>query len=341
MLNHTLFQHLTCSFQDFKEKKLFIDCNVCFEDQKYQCHRLVLSHFSSYFKNIFKDTGGIGIYDININKDMNPQGMLISVLDFFYSNQIEINDENVVALLSIAIRYGIPKLKLIAMDYYKTIVSIKNVLQLSKKCVEYDVMEIVDLLIPIISKNFDHFNKDDLFNSLNPIILVKVLKSNYLVQMDDDDKLIIIDKFNDLFPITERKDMELLATVCNWNDDNSYKFLGKHKCLWMPSNIIRPLYRKLMKSRRATSLQFSRRVKESDNEVSSWYPLTWVQSIINGDEYNNKFNVEAVSFLSSMGKKVKDINPILYGIVKCNSSTISNNCLSYRMLKIMKFHIMN
>lgn len=334
MLHHSLYQHLTCSFLDFKEKKLFIDCYVNYEDQQYQCHRLVLSHFSSYFKNRFLSSNGNGITTIEITKDMNPQGQLFSVFDFFYDSQLHINSDNVIALISISNLYGIPKLKLIALDYYKAILSIKNVLQLSKKCVEYDVMEITDLLIPIISKNINSFNSEELLQSLNAVILARVLKSEDLVQMTDDDKLSMIDEFHSISPITDPAHMALLSTVCNWASPESYKFLSKHKCLWMPPRDVRSLYRKLMKSRRSTSLEFSRRAQVITSDVSCWHPLTWIQSVINGDEFHGSLTLDAVSFFPSMGRRLHNFDPLPYGIFVCSSSrtTIARNCLAHPLV---------
>ncbi|KAH0786139.1 BTB/POZ domain containing protein [Histomonas meleagridis] len=334
--NVSLLQRLQCSFNNYRQNNLFIDCNVLAEDKEFPCHKIVLAHNSEFFKELFLKENQEGIYTFKAEKYMNPQSMLIACLEFLYTNQIEICSENVVAILSIALHLKIRKLQLIAYEYFVRDINYQNVLQYSKKCVEYDIPDSADALVKIIATHFSSFKLYDLFNSINSKILYLILKSPHLDNMPPDEKLSIIGKFHAFSPITDKSHQNDLSTVVDWSSPNSYQYLARHKCLWMPSHIIRPLYRELMKFRRKNFKEFSELTKTSSDEVSSWFPLTWCQSIIAGSKYqDDKFSVDPVSFLSSMGKMVSNVDPITYGMLKCNTSDVSidSKCVSNPLME--------
>ncbi|XP_010772781.1 kelch-like protein 41a [Notothenia coriiceps] len=109
------------------ENKL-IDCILKVGDRSIPCHQLILSACSPYFRELYfseddKETDKMDVVLENLDPDV-----MEAIVNYMYSADIDINDDNVQGILAAANRFQIPSVFTVCVNYLQKQLSEKNCL---------------------------------------------------------------------------------------------------------------------------------------------------------------------------------------------------------------------
>ena len=93
-----ILDRISNKFAEFRKNKVFCDCKIVFKEKEVFAHRIILSKYSQFFKNLFISSNDAGIFSFKVEYD--PLNTLESIIDFFYNNDIIINYSNIIALIA-------------------------------------------------------------------------------------------------------------------------------------------------------------------------------------------------------------------------------------------------
>ena len=313
---------LPCHFQSYRENGYLIDCIIKCCDKEFPAHRLVLARYSDFFRQLFLSTTSQDVYQFT--PDFNPQNCLISVVDFLYTGRIKIDASNVVAILATADHYKISVLKDIAHFRYcellETLPSVNTALTFARHCADYGYSEQHNEVVPVIAQNFNSFTHDQLFESLNAAYLSEVLRSDKMPDLTADERLSLIDDFDSVTPVLDETDKAKLARVIDWSSNDAYMYLARHKCAWMPSRIVRPLYKRVIMARRQTATALRQRAEAGPDTTSRWFPFTWLAEVKNASGRVASVSQDLVKFATTLGTNLTTVKGDLMGVIHVKSS---------------------
>ena len=132
--------------------------------------------------------------------------------------------------------------------------------------------------------------------------------------LTDEQKVYEINKYCQVHPPKTEEEKQALASVIDWNKEGYWQFMLNYDMDWLPANIARPIYKKILENRTPTIEAFDKDLNSlKSDEVSHWFPFTWLSSI-----YNAKVNVttpqhDIINFIATLGNSVENFNP--YGII--------------------------
>ncbi|OHT05285.1 hypothetical protein TRFO_26970 [Tritrichomonas foetus] len=325
-------ERLQSNFELYRKNKTFCDCKIVLSDHEVLAHRLVLAKYSSFFLDLFMKTNEKGIYAFR--PEFNPQDTLESVIDFLYTNQIDLDQSNLVAYLSVSKFYGIPILEEIVTEQFPQCTNKDTVLEFCRQCVEYNIPAQAKIFVPTVAENWSSYQINNIYSHIDPTILADVLNDSHLANLKQDAKLQIIDGFISLHPTTTNEQREQLATVIDWSHPAAYQYLVRHNCEWVPARIARQLMRRIMKERRYTFRKLQERVNfvpessnnsisaraANDGEISRWFLFTWMISIHRADVIKDQYTIPIINFLSTYGGLSQGFDAVTTGAITVNSS---------------------
>jgi hypothetical protein len=332
-----LSARILAKFSEFREKSMFIDCVIHTGNSQTNAHRLVLAKHSGYFLRLFERPDPPPVFEFT--PEFNPQEMLSPVIDWLYSKELIMNEENVVALLAISEFYEIPVLKNIAhhkfQSYWTPIAEDGTgglnrsgheksdyqdlLLRFLKGCSEFRITNYgMELVGPVAEHFSPHPAKIKLiYASVNPDLLAAILTHEKLANLTEDDRLRHVDAYHRMFPV-DLENQFVLSKVATWDAEFSHEYLVRHECLWMPSSIIRPLYRRLMKNRRATAHTFRDVAATATGDTSRWFAFTRAQAVFEGR--GDPGSVDTIEFMRTLGGVARGFDPVSLGTVSVASS---------------------
>ena len=163
-------------FDFFKENEL-TDVTLLVQGRKYQCHKLVLSVGSEYFRTMFTSRFQEASQNEIELRDINASAFE-SVLQYIYSGKVEITAENVEQLLNIACMMHLAALKSACCKLYKSFMSLDNVIEHINVAEKFSAEELTHACAELLVKNFKRVKGT--FNSLPIDALSIVLNHNSL-----------------------------------------------------------------------------------------------------------------------------------------------------------------
>ncbi|XP_046902891.1 kelch-like protein 41a [Hypomesus transpacificus] len=111
-----------------KENK-FIDCILNVGDRSLPCHKLILAACSPYFRELYFSEDG---KEIDTNKEFSMENLdptiLEMIINYLYSAEIDITDDNVQDILAMASRFQIPSVFTVCVNYLQKKLSPTNCL---------------------------------------------------------------------------------------------------------------------------------------------------------------------------------------------------------------------
>lgn len=140
-------------YGSFLDNSISPDCTIILPSgKKIPAHRLILSRFSSFLYNAF--TSGMqedSQREVAINFD--PGDQFINILHFMYTQQIDIDDQNILQLIEITHFYGLHELNnFLVNDHLKQILSPSNIFQYVDKCFDMELNESLRYLEPHLAR---------------------------------------------------------------------------------------------------------------------------------------------------------------------------------------------
>lgn len=142
-------------------------------------HRLILFGASAYLKTLFETP--LKEKDQSVFKvPVGTGDILEQVVDFCYRNQIDINDDNVDALLMVASYLQITELETKCAEFLKDTMRPTNCLGIWKMAEHYALNDLKGEAVDFTSRHITDVIECDEFNLLSSAQLLEILKSDVL-----------------------------------------------------------------------------------------------------------------------------------------------------------------
>ena len=195
------------------------------EYESIKAHKAILCNASDFFYNTF--TSGMSEAETGIvETTKNPKGLLKSVIRFLYSGELTMGDDDVMPLLFIAKDYGITSLQMLIIDYItgKECANATAILDFVDQCFQYELVDELALLEPIIATHYNLFTIDNLSNLLDVKTYAHVLKSV---------KKPMLDKVKDIVVFLrdwkcDEEEKQALAEVFDIRDSEESEFIREN-----------------------------------------------------------------------------------------------------------------
>lgn len=126
-----LFQStlLQDGLKELLNENKFVDCTLKIGDRSFPCHRLIMAACSPYFRELFfsedgkeKDIGKEVVVD-----DVDPN-IMDMIIQYLYSAEIDLTDDNVQEIFAVASRFQIPSVFTVCVNYLQKKLSLANCL---------------------------------------------------------------------------------------------------------------------------------------------------------------------------------------------------------------------
>ncbi|KAM3856998.1 kelch-like protein 41b [Diretmus argenteus] len=126
-----LFQStlLQDGLKELLNENKFVDCTLKVGDRSFPCHRLIMAACSPYFREIFFTEDGKEVENTKevVLDDVNPS-ILAMVIQYLYSAEIDLTDDNVQDIFAVANRFQIPSVFTVCVNYLQKKLSTANCL---------------------------------------------------------------------------------------------------------------------------------------------------------------------------------------------------------------------
>ncbi|XP_071394215.1 kelch-like protein 41a [Centroberyx affinis] len=126
-----LFQStlLQDGLKELLNENKFIDCILKVGDRSFPCHKLILAACSPYFRELYfsEDGKDLGSKKEVVLENLDPTIMEM-IVNYMYSAEIDINDDNVQDIFAVANRFQIPSVFTVCVNYLQKKLSKKNCL---------------------------------------------------------------------------------------------------------------------------------------------------------------------------------------------------------------------
>ncbi|XP_028326163.1 kelch-like protein 41b [Gouania willdenowi] len=126
-----LFQStlLQDGLKELLSENKFVDCTLKVGDRNLPCHRLIMAACSPYFREIFFTEDGKEVENTKevVLDDVNPT-ILDMIVQYLYSAEIDLTDDNVQEIIVVANRFQIPSVFTVCVNYLQKKLSLANCL---------------------------------------------------------------------------------------------------------------------------------------------------------------------------------------------------------------------
>ncbi|XP_043921981.1 kelch-like protein 40 [Protopterus annectens] len=165
--------------KDLLDNNKFVDCVLKIKDKEFPCHRLVLAACSPYFRAIFlSDLDEAEKKEISM-EDVDPDVMGM-ILNYIYTSEIEISDQNVQDIFAVANMFQIPSIFTVCVSFLQKRLSLSNCLAVFRLGLMLDCPRLAVAARDFICDRFSLISKDDEFFQLSPTELVAIIASDSL-----------------------------------------------------------------------------------------------------------------------------------------------------------------
>ncbi|KAF3706370.1 Kelch-like protein 41b Kelch repeat and BTB domain-containing protein 10b [Channa argus] len=124
-----LFQStlLQDGLKELLNENKFVDCTLKVGDRSFPCHRLIMAACSPYFREIFFTEDGKEVEGTKqvVLEDVNPS-ILDMIIQYLYSAEIDLTDDNVQDIIAVANRFQIPSVFTVCVNYLQKKLSLGN-----------------------------------------------------------------------------------------------------------------------------------------------------------------------------------------------------------------------
>ncbi|XP_069009878.1 kelch-like protein 41a [Embiotoca jacksoni] len=161
------------------ENKL-IDCILKVGDRSIPCHQLILAACSPYFRELFFSDDGKEVDRKEVVlEDLDPDVMEVTV-NYMYSAEIDINDNNVQDILAVANRFQIPSVFTVCVNYLLKMLSVKSCLAFYRLGLMLNCSRLAIAARDYIADRFETVAKDEDFLELGPPELFAIIGADAL-----------------------------------------------------------------------------------------------------------------------------------------------------------------
>ncbi|XP_032879865.1 kelch-like protein 41 [Amblyraja radiata] len=172
----------TTLLQDGLKKLLdenkFVDCSLQVGSKSFPCHRLILAACSPYFREYFfaeenEKKREVVLEDVDDN-------VVSMILQYLYSSEIELTDENVQNILAVSSRFQIPSVFTLCVTYLQEKLTISNCLAIFRLGLLLDCPRLAVAAREYASDRFEQIYKGEDFMELAAHELIGLIASDAL-----------------------------------------------------------------------------------------------------------------------------------------------------------------
>ena len=162
------------------------DTSLVVEGERIPVHRLVLSACSAYFRAMFTsnmaeaNSKEVPLHEVNVST-------VKAIVDFAYTAQINLDDDNVQELLSAANRYQIEPIKEECSRYLMSQLSADNCLGIRDFANYHNCCELLATAVSFIDAHFGEVYETEEFLTLEPDAVKALLKRDALTVSSEDE----------------------------------------------------------------------------------------------------------------------------------------------------------
>ncbi|XP_068428933.1 kelch-like protein 41a [Clinocottus analis] len=161
------------------ENKL-IDCVLKVGDRSIPCHRLILTACSPYFRELYFSADGKEMDTMEVVLENMDPNVMEAIVNYMYSAEIDINENNVQDVLAAANRLQIPSVFTVCVNYLQKGLSKKNCLSIYRLGLMLSSARLALAARDHIADWFETIAKDEDFLELTPPELFAVIGADTL-----------------------------------------------------------------------------------------------------------------------------------------------------------------
>ncbi|KAM6945636.1 kelch-like protein 41b [Aplochiton taeniatus] len=164
-----LFQStlLQDGLKELLNENKFVDCTLKVGDRSFPCHRLIMAACSPYFREIFFTEDGKEVEntrEVSL-EDVDP-AVLDMVIQYLYSAEIDLTDDNVQDIFAVANRFQIPSVFTVCANYLQKKLSPANCLAIFRMSLILNCPRLASASRDYIADRFELLHKEEEFLQL-------------------------------------------------------------------------------------------------------------------------------------------------------------------------------
>ncbi|KAG7463995.1 hypothetical protein MATL_G00182560 [Megalops atlanticus] len=147
----------------------FVDCTLKVEDRSLPCHRLIMAACSPYFRELFFSDDGKEVEGNQevVLENVDPATMEM-IVNYLYSAEIDLTDENVQDVFAVANRFQIPSVFTVCVNYLQKKLSLSNCLAIFRLGLVLNCPRLAVAARDYIADRFETVAKEEDFLQLAP-----------------------------------------------------------------------------------------------------------------------------------------------------------------------------
>lgn len=168
--------------KDLLKENKFIDCILKVGDRSLPCHKLIMSACSLYFREIYFSEDGKEKSSPSkevVLENLDP-AIMDMIVNYLYSAEIDITDDNVQDVLAVANRFQIPSLFTVCVNYLQKKLSLGNCLAIFRLGLVMNCPRLAMAARDYIAERFEILSSEQDFLEFNPPELFAIIGSNAL-----------------------------------------------------------------------------------------------------------------------------------------------------------------
>ena len=317
-------------FKEFYDSGDFVDCILKISDFEIKCHKIVLAKNSSFFNNFFKNKE---LHEITtINLDFSSKEAASEIINSLYSGLLNVTNLTLIPLLAFATKYEFSKISSILDEKLNTMIYDSTILHIASEIDKYNLCDTNEScfskLAELFYNNNTNIKREDVYKKLSPYAFSILLKQKVFIAVSDIEKVEFIESYCSFHGLLNEREKHYFDDLLDWSKENSFLFVLRYSCEWIPANISRSLYIKAINARREAVQRYSKQVQEAINEskmtFSRWYTFSTFNQIQKNPLKPHSSGFDLISYVSTLGGNTNLFNPIKYGLISVKSSTTFN-----------------
>lgn len=178
-----LFQStlLQDGLKELLNENKFVDCTLKVGDRSFPCHRLIMAACSPYFREIFFTEDGKEVENTKevVLDDVNPS-VLDMIIQYLYSAEIDLTDDNIQDIIAVANRFQIPSVFTVCVNYLQKKLALSNCMAIFRMGLVLGCPRLAVAGRNFIADRFELLYKDEEFLRLAPHELFAIIGGDSL-----------------------------------------------------------------------------------------------------------------------------------------------------------------
>ncbi|ELU08836.1 hypothetical protein CAPTEDRAFT_81395, partial [Capitella teleta] len=172
------------SLQKMRDNGLMTDVTLKLpDDSTIPCHKLILIAASQYFEHMFQ-SGFKESVEQEVELKFSDADTIRMLVEYIYSNEIEITEDNVETLVDASELLLLEDLKISCEDFITKILNVSNCCQFCKLGRKYRIENLVANSLEFIASHFENVKSSN-FNQLSEEDVVEVISDDRLTAKNE------------------------------------------------------------------------------------------------------------------------------------------------------------